>query len=256
MNPILFNLGIIEIRWYSLLILIAFIIGYLIVSKELASKGFKKNNVFDLCFYMFLVSIVGARIYYCLFQWKYYSQNLIDVFKVWEGGLAIHGGIISGIVFLLFYSKRHKLYFLEILDIFSIPLVLGQSIGRWGNFFNTEAYGSVVSLNFLKSLHIPNFIINGMKINGLYHHPTFLYESIGCLVIFIILIIVKKYIRLKNGFVFSIYLILYGLLRFTIEYYRTDSLMLFNIKIAQLISLIMVLTGLLVIIFKIGKKTN
>ncbi len=254
MNPVIINLGIIEIRWYSVLILLGFILGYYLVINRCKQENIDKTLISDLCFYLIIVSILGARIYYCIFEWKYYINNPIDIIKIWEGGLAIHGGVIAGIIFIYFYTKKKKLEFLKLLDIFAPSLVLGQAIGRWGNFFNGEAYGPITTFENLKNLHIPRFIIDGMYIGGNYHVPTFFYESIGCLIIFIILIILRNKKSTKIGIITSIYFILYGLVRFFIEGLRTDSLMLFNIKVAQLISIIMILIGIYIIIKSLKKK--
>lgn len=254
MNPVIINLGIIEIRWYSVLILLGFILGYYLVIKKCKQENIDKTLISDLCFYLIIVSILGARIYYCIFEWKYYINNPIDIIKIWEGGLAIHGGVIAGIIFIYFYTKKKKLGFLKLLDIFAPSLVLGQAIGRWGNFFNGEAYGPITTFENLKNLHIPKFIIDGMYIGGNYHVPTFFYESIGCLIVFIILIILRSKKSTKIGIITSIYFILYGLVRFFIEGLRTDSLMLFNIKVAQLISIIMILIGIYIIIKSLKKK--
>lgn len=254
MNPVIINLGIIEIRWYSVLILLGFILGYYLVINKCKQENIDKTLINDLCFYLIIVSILGARIYYCIFEWKYYINNPIDIIKIWEGGLAIHGGVIAGIIFIYFYTKKKKLGFLKLLDIFAPSLVLGQAIGRWGNFFNGEAYGPITTFENLKNLHIPRFIIDGMYIGGNYHVPTFFYESIGCLIVFIILIILRNKKSTKIGIITSIYFILYGLVRFFIEGLRTDSLMLLNIKVAQLISIIMILIGIYIIIKSLKKK--
>jgi len=244
MNPILINLKFIEIRWYSILVLSAFIIGYFLVIKECKKKDISISIISDMSFYLIIVCILGARIYYCLFNLNYYKENILDIIKIWEGGLAIHGGIIAGIIFIYIFTKKRKLNFIEMLDIFAPSLVLGQAIGRWGNFFNSEAYGPITTLSTLKKLNIPNFIINGMYINYEYHHPTFLYESIGCLVIFILLLIIRKLKNIKNGQIVAIYFIFYGIIRFLIEALRTDSLMLFNLKMAQIVSIIMIIIGI------------
>ena len=249
MNSILINLGFIQIRWYSVLVLLAFIIGYVLVIKRSKKLDYPLTNITDMCFYLVIVCIIGARLHYCLFYIDElgnnpYFKNPIDIFKVWEGGLGIHGGIIVGLIFLYLYSKRKKLNFRGLLDIFAPALALGQAIGRWGNFFNQEAFGATTSLSTLKSLHIPKFIIDGMYIDGAYHHPTFLYESIGCLIIFIILLIIRNRKKIKDGQVIGTYFILYGVLRYFIESSRTDSLMLFSFKIAQIISILLVIFGL------------
>ena len=246
MNPILINIGFIEIRWYSVLVLSSFVIGYFLVAQRCKKKGYSLTVISDMCFYLVIVSILGARLYYCLFNLDYYGKNLLDIFKIWEGGLAIHGGIITGLVFLLFYTKRKRLNLLELLDIIAPALVIGQCIGRWGNFFNSEAFGPVTTLSTLKKLYIPNFIIEGMYIDGSYHHPTFFYESIGCLIIFIILLLIRN--KSKDGQVVGIYFVLYGIVRFLIESLRTDSLMIFNFKVAQVVSIILILIGLYLLI--------
>ena len=248
MNPILINLGFIQIRWYSFLILLAFVIGYFLVINRCKKKNISTSTISDMCFYLVIVCILGARIYYCLFNLDYYSKNIIDIFKIWEGGLAIHGGIIAGLIFLYFYTKKKQLNLLELMDIFVPALVLGQTIGRWGNFFNQEAFGSVTNFSTLKNLHIPNFIIDGMYIEHSYHHPTFFYESLGCLIIFIIVMIIRNLKSTKDGIVTGIYFVSYGIIRFLIEGLRQDSLMFFNLKVAQIVSIIMVIVGIYLMI--------
>lgn len=248
MNPILINLGFIQIRWYSFLILLAFVIGYFLVINRCKKKNISTSTISDMCFYLVIVCILGARIYYCLFNLDYYSKNILDIFKIWEGGLAIHGGIIAGIIFLYFYTKKKKLNLLELMDIFVPALVLGQTIGRWGNFFNQEAFGPVTNFSTLKNLHIPNFIIDGMYIEHSYHHPTFFYESLGCLIIFIIVMIIRNLKSTKDGIVTGIYFVSYGIIRFLIEGLRQDSLMFFNLKVAQIVSIIMVIVGIYLMI--------
>ena len=245
-----------EIRWYSLLILIAFIVGYYLVSSRAKKQKVSINFITDLVFYIIIFSILGARTYYCIFNLDYYSKNILDVFKIWEGGLAIHGGIIAGVLTVYFYSKKKGVSLLKLLDIFAPALVLGQAIGRWGNFFNMEAYGPETTLFELQKLGIPNFIIEGMCIDNVYYHPTFLYESIGCLIIFIILMLIRNIKYIKTGQVASIYLILYGVIRFFIEKLRQDSLMLFNLKVARLVSLSMIIIGLVLIVFTSARSKN
>ena len=242
MNPILINFGNIQIRWYSVLILSAFIIAYFLIRKRCKKENVDVTLVSDLCCYLIIVAILGARIYYCIFNLDYYLMDPISIFKIWEGGLAIHGGVIAGIIFCYFFTKKKQLDLLKILDIIAPALVLGQAIGRWGNFFNSEAFGPETTLKVLKGLHIPRFIIDGMYIDGAYHHPTFFYESLGCIIIFIILILFRN--KMKKGQVTGIYFILYGIVRFLIESLRQDSLMLGNIKVAQIVSLIAILVGI------------
>ena len=196
-------------------------------------------------FWTIPVSVIGARIWYVIFNLSYYKNNFLDVFKIYEGGLAIHGGIIAGLIFIIYYTKKHKIKTVYMLDFIVPGLILGQAIGRWGNFFNSEAYGAVTSPEFLKSIFIPEFIIEGMNIGGQYYHPTFLYESLWCLVGLIIILVIRRLKFVKIGQITSFYLMWYGTGRFFIEGLRTDSLMLGPIKMAQIISVIMVVTGLL-----------
>lgn len=253
MSPIAISIGNIKIRWYSILILIAFYVGYLIFYKRGRKKGISTIHLNDMSFYLVIFCILGARIYYCLFNLDYYSNNIIEIFKIWQGGLAIHGGIIAGIIFLIIYTKKHRIDLLDVTDSIAPSLALGQAIGRWGNFFNMEAYGPATTFFELRRLHIPRFIIDGMYINGTYYHPTFFYESIGCLIIFIILILIGRKSNIKYGKITGIYFVLYGIIRFFIESLRQDSLMLSSFKIAQIVSIFMIVVGILLLIPKRGR---
>ena len=250
MSSEIIKIGPLSIKWYSVLILSAFMIGYTLVIKRCRKVGIGTANVIDMCINTIILSLIGARIYYCLFNLDYYAKYPLDIFKVWEGGLAIHGGIILGAIYLIYATKKRNINLLKFLDTIVPALALGQAIGRWGNFFNMEAFGPITTLKNLQDLHIPKFIIDGMYINGNYHHPTFLYESIGCLIIFIILLIIRNNKNIKNGQVTGIYLIGYGIIRFLIESLRQDSLMFFNLKVAQIVSIIMIIIGLIIIFVK------
>ena len=256
MSPIAIKLGSLEIRWYSILILIAFSIGYYILLKRARKRGISTIHINDMSFYLVIFCILGARIYYCLFNFDYYRNNLIEVLKVWEGGLAIHGGIIAGILFLFIYTRRHRINLFDITDSIAPALALGQAIGRWGNFFNMEAYGPKTTIFELRRLHIPNFVIDGMYINGTYHHPTFFYESIACFIIFIVLIIISRIKNVKLGQTTGIYFILYGIVRFFIESLRQDSLMLGSLKSAQLVSILMLLIGIVLLLIPIFRRKH
>ena len=262
MNKVAISIGPLEIRWYAILILTGFLIGMYLIKKESKRLNMNINVIMDLCFYLVLVSIIGARIYYCIFEFSNYKDNPIDIFKIWEGGLAIHGGIIAGIIFIYFYSRKHKLNILKITDIIAPSLILGQAIGRWGNFFNGEAFGPATTITFLKQIHIPKFIIDGMYLYSntdqiiTYRQPTFLYESLWCLLGFIVLIIIRKHKKIKIGFITGTYFIIYGIERLFVESLRQDSLMFLNLKVAQLISLIMILVGIILWIYSIKKSKN
>ena len=242
MNPVLISIGFFQIRWYSLLVLTGFILGYFLIRNRCKKENIDLSIITDFFCYLVIVGILGARIYYCLFNLDYYLTDLLSIFKIWEGGLAIHGGVIAGIIFTYFYSKKKNLDLLQLLDIMAPALVLGQAIGRWGNFFNSEAFGPSTTLSTLKGLHIPKFIIDGMYIDVAYHHPTFFYESLVCLLIFITIMLVRN--KTKRGQVAGIYFIMYGIIRFLIESLRQDSLMLGSIKVAQIVSIIAIIVGL------------
>lgn len=254
MNPVLIDFGFVKIYWYSVMILLGLFIGGSLMLKE--SKRFKipENYTQNLIFFTIIFSILGARIYYVLFNWNYYSNNIIGIFKIWEGGLAIHGGIIAGLLTILFYTKKYKVNTWRILDISVVGLIIGQAIGRWGNFFNGEAHGAETTLEFLNNLHLPQFIVDGMKIGGTYYHPTFLYESLWCIIGFILLLIIRRRVFCKTGQLTGIYLIWYGIGRFFIESLRTDSLMLGNLKAAQIVSIIFIIVGIIIVILKSSLK--
>ena len=248
MNKVLLDLGFIEIRWYSFFILLAILVASFIIRKEAKKKNMDEEKLIDLIFYGLIFGILGARTYYVLFNLDYYLNNLLEIFQIWNGGLAIHGGIIAGLVFIWYYSKKHKINIKMFLDILVPGLIIAQAIGRWGNFFNQEAFGRVVELSTLKKMLLPNFIIEGMYINGSYREPTFFYESILCLVGFAILMIFRKSKKNKTGQLSAIYLIWYGIIRLIIEGMRSDSLMLGPIKIAQLVSLLFIVIGIIILI--------
>lgn len=254
MNNIAFSLGIISISWYSIFILVGVVLASFIIIKEAKKFNISVDFISNLIFYSLIFGILGARIYYVIFNLDYYLLYPSEIFKIWNGGLAIHGGIIAGLITLIIMCKKENISVFKMADIVVPGVIIAQAIGRWGNFFNSEAHGGIVTLNFLKSIHIPSFIIKGMYINGNYYHPTFLYESVFCVLGFIILLIIRKTKKIKTGNILSIYLVWYGIIRFFIESLRTDSLMLGSIKMAQLVSIIMIITG--IIIFLITRIKN
>lgn len=253
MNPIIFSIGNFQVRWYSVILLVAFLVAYYFINREAKRFDVEKDFVFNLLFWTLIFGIVGARIYYVIFDWEYYSTNLSEIWKVWNGGLAIHGGIIAGLLTIIVYTKKYNLRVVRYLDYVVVGLIIGQAIGRWGNFFNAEAHGIATSLEHLQSLHIPEFIINGMRINGVYYTPTFFYESIFCLVGFVIICIVRRNKYTKVGTPTALYLIIYGIIRFFIERSRTDALMFCGFKIAMIVSIIMVIIGVVMLVINSKK---
>ena len=253
MSKVLFQIGPITIYWYSFLILVAVIVGYQIVVSYSKKISYKTNEIMDMVLYLVIFSIIGARAYYVIFNFSLYQDDLLSIFMIWKGGLAIYGGIIAAILYILYYCKKKGLDFIRVLDIYSLSLLLGQAIGRWGNFFNGEAYGGKTTLEALQSLHLPRFIIDGMYIDGFYRQPTFLYESIWCLIGVFFLIRIRKRYTNQVGRQVSFYLIWYGIGRFFIEGLRSDSLYLGIFRVSQLVSVVMVVIGF-ALLFRIKHK--
>lgn len=254
MNRVAFNIFGFNVYYYSLCILLGVIVAYILITREGKKQGLTKEFTSDLIFYTLIIGILGARVYYCVFNLDYYLANPSEILKIYNGGLAIHGGVIAGLVFVYFYTKKKNISFIKILDIIAPAVIIAQSFGRWGNFFNQEAHGGITTYQNLKNMHIPEFIINGMHIEGKYYYPTFFFESIWCLIGFIILMIARKNKNLRKGFQIGFYFIWYGIGRFFIEALRTDSLMFFGLKIAQIVSLIGIIIGIIIIVTNRNKK--
>lgn len=244
MNAYIINLGIISIKWYSFLMLIAIFLAVTIFMKNSSREGFEHKFSNDLLFNTIIFGIIGARLYYVIFNMDYYAKDWLAIIKVWEGGLAIHGAIFAGLGYIFYYCKKYNQEFLKITDILSLSLFLGQAIGRWGNFFNQEAYGQITTSFNLEKLYIPKFIIEGMNIGGVYYQPTFLYESLWCFLGFVIVYIMKKQQKLMVGVLTCFYFIWYGTGRFIIEIFRSDSLSIAGIKAAQVVSIIFIVIGM------------
>ena len=257
MNRVLLDLGFIKIYWYSITMFLGVLSGLIVAYTEVKRKKIDLKKFENMAFYAIIFGFLGARLYYVLFNLNYYLSNPIEIIEVWNGGLAIHGGIIGSSLSIYIYCKRNDLSFMEMIDICVPALLIGQVIGRWGNFFNSEAHGGIVTRSFLESLHLPEFIINGMHINGVYYHPTFLYESFFNLICFVILMLLRRNKKIKLGFITGIYFIWYGIVRFFVESLRTDSLMLGSLRMAQVISIILVIVGIILLITsKKRKKYN
>ena len=257
MDRVALDLGIIQIYWYSILIFLGIAFGCIVVYKEARKYKVNEDFMINLLFYGLIFGLLGARLYYVAFNLDYYSKYPLEIFEIWNGGLAIHGGILAGLLWVIIYTKKYKVPTLKILDFIAPGLILGQAIGRWGNFFNQEAHGAITTLAKLKKDGVPDFIINGMKINGAYYQPTFLYESIWDITGFLAILIIKRYRYLKKGQITGFYMMWYSAGRFFIEGLRTDSLMLGNLKIAQIVSIVMFAIGLFIFIFaKRGKHLD
>lgn len=258
-EALLIAFGPITIYWYGLFIVLGTILA-LSINIRLAKRfGIDKDTILDLAFWLILFGILGARIYHVAWEWDYYSEDLSRIYKVWQGGLAIHGAIIAGVITIWKYAERHKQDF-WLLTAIAIPgLALAQAIGRWGNYFNQELFGPPTDLPWgipISLAHRPlEFISND------YFHPAFIYESLGSLIIFLIFILILT--KTKNSdFNFRIttisYLMSYALLRFTVEFWRVDTApLLAGLKIAQLASILLfaISTALLIYLKKRRRKS-
>ena len=230
-DRVAFSVFGIDIYWYAILIISGVLIGAKIAQKEFVNRGFSEDFIYDLLFVILPFAILGARIWYVIFEWDFYKNDPIQILNFRAGGLAIHGGILFAVIGIYFYTKKKNLPLIDILDVMVPSLALGQAIGRWGNFVNGEAHGTPTNLPWA-------IIVDGVKV-----HPTFLYESIGDFLIFLFLIIYRKK-NPKKGIQTGVYFMSYGVLRFFVEGLRTDSLMIGSFRMAQLTSVVYLIVGI------------
>ncbi|RXZ78735.1 prolipoprotein diacylglyceryl transferase [Paenibacillaceae bacterium] len=285
-NPIAFQLGPIPVHWYGVILGSAALIGLLLAVQEGKRFGLSPDFFMDLLLLGVPSAIIGARIYYVAFKWDEYRDNWVDIFKIWNGGIAIYGALIGAILCGIIYFKRKGYNFWRIADICAPGLIVGQMIGRWGNFINQEAYGGETSESFLReSLHLPGWIVDQMWVvnqagEGAYHHPAFLYESLWSFVGLILLFILRRQSFLRAGELLMSYFIWYSIGRFFIEGVRTDSLAFQgpdwlasiisalwapmtvtfdsgyldpnygNVRISQVVALLLILAGILIIVIR------
>lgn len=251
-NPIAFELGPLSVHWYGIIIGTGLLLGLFLALRESDKRGLPKETFLDLILFAVPISIISARIYYVIFQWEYYAEHPQEIIAIWNGGIAIHGALIGAVLTAIVFCRVKKISFWKIADIAAPSLLLGQAIGRWGNFINQEAHGGEVSRQFLENLYIPDWIINQMYIDGpsglAYYQPTFLYESIWNIVGVIILLLLRK-VNLKRGEIFLSYVMWYSMGRFFIEGLRTDSLMLTDtLRVAQMISIVLFVGALAIFV--------
>lgn len=246
-NNIAFKIGNVSIYWYAIFIVIAFSIAIMLCKKDEGKYSIEFENIMELILFVLPVSIIGARLYFVIFNINYYLKYPLEILNIRNGGLAIYGGIIGAIITTAIFCKIRKIKLLNILDYIAPYLPLGQSIGRWGNFFNGEAHGTETN----------SLLRMGIRENGNYIqvHPTFLYESICTFIIFLILY-KKRNNRKYEGQLTYIYFFLYGISRSIIENFRTDSLMLGNIRISQVLSIIISVVFGCVLLYKSLKRKN
>ena len=251
MHPILVQFGPITIRYYGLMYVIAITLGLFILSREVKRKKLmcgasgklvSTDDLLDLLLWMVPAAIIGARIYYVAFQWGYYGSHPLDIVKIWQGGLAIHGGVLGGTLAVYLFSRRKQIRFWVLTDSISLSLILGQAIGRIGNLMNGDAYGIPTTLPW--GIHFPANSPAGMAYPGQATHPSMIYEMILNLLIFWLLWRLRKR-GYKDGFLTSLYFILYSIDRSIVSITRGDSLWLGSIRAAHVISAILVASFLI-----------
>ncbi|MCI6771445.1 MAG: prolipoprotein diacylglyceryl transferase [Oscillospiraceae bacterium] len=268
------DLGFTEVRWYGAIIAFGFLLAVLFGGRVAYKWKINLDKMIDVLLYGTIFGIIGARLFYVAFRWDYYGAHPGDIIKIWEGGLAIYGGIIGGILAAFVVCKIEKLNFLNLLDMVAMSLLIGQGIGRWGNYANQEAFGSITHSNWgmmsdtvaeyisdhaayfgLENVeNVPQYIAD----HNLFVHPTFFYESVWCILSFVILFITLKKFRKFSGQLFLMYGVLYGLERTVVEGMRSDSLYVgsSNIRVSQLISIVLMTVCLLLLIVFLVKYTK
>jgi phosphatidylglycerol:prolipoprotein diacylglycerol transferase len=259
MSNTAFEVAGFPIYWYGIIIAFAFLAAVLLGIRSCKKFGLEPDNILDIVLFAAPAAIIGARLYYVIFSWDLYKNDLVRILNIRDGGLAIYGGVIAAIAVAWIYSKKKKIPPLRLID-FGVPyLLLGQAIGRWGNFVNQEAFGSMTDLPWRMNGTIPNqYLLNTSAAVDLTKwgvHPTFLYESLWDLAVFIILILFRRK-KKQDGEVLSLYFILYGVGRFMIEGLRTDSLFLGSFRISQLLSSVLVIVFAAVFIYMRVRKSK
>ena len=244
-DPVAFSIGPVTVRWYGLLIASAMMIAAFGGCRMMRRAGIDEDDFLTIFMVGMVAAILGARAYYVLFEFPYYLQNPGEIIAIWHGGLAVHGGIIGGTIAMLIGCRHYHISFWQFVDIMAPFMVLGQAIGRWGNFFNQEAYGYEVD---------PAAVPWAMWIDGAYRHPTFLYESCWDLLVFVILLLLMRQAWIRRGEIALSYLMLYSMGRVIIEGFRTDSLMLGPLRMAQVMSLLLMVGAFLVLLYR--RKTG
>ncbi len=242
MHPVIFQIGPIQVRYYGLMYAIGILCALYLIRREVRRRQipFSDDDIMNFVMLSVIGGIIGARLYYVIFSWEHYRDNLWEIPKVWHGGLAIHGGVLGGALVGWWLTRRHQLPFWRIADVIAPPLILAQALGRFGNFMNGDAHGLPTSLPW--GLVFPPESIAGSQYPGIPLHPTMLYEMISNLSIFLILLSIRKTPR-KDGFLFCLYVILYSAGRFVISFFRADNLMFHTFSMPHAISIVLVLAA-------------
>jgi phosphatidylglycerol:prolipoprotein diacylglycerol transferase len=256
-TPLLISFGPLHVYWYGLFIVLGVLTGLTVSLKISKAIGLSPSKIFDLAFWMIIFGIIGARIYHVLLEWDYYSQDYWNILKVWQGGLAIHGGIIAGLLVITYFCWKEKVNFWLVAAVFAPGIAIGQAIGRWGNYFNQELFGTPTNLPWGIPINFMNRPDQYLSAN--YFHPTFLYESLGDILIFLILLFIIKQLLKKKSTNYKIvllsYLILYSVLRFSTEFIRTDiTAYFFGFRWPQVISLLLIIASIILLFLPQKKK--
>lgn len=241
-NPVLFQIGPFTVHWYGIITALAFLVIILGVMRKSERFGLKQDDLIDMMLFTAPIGIIGARIFYVLVNWELYSRNPLDIIKIWEGGLAIYGGIVLGIITIFLFCRSRKVNPLQLLDHLVVYLALGQSIGRWGNFVNQELFGPATTLPWGMTGSVIKTSTSELV------HPLFLYESLWNLAAFFILVWFRKRKKLQ-GEVFSVYMVLYGCARLIIDSMRSD-LRIADINVNQVIGGLFALAFIAVFIYR------
>ncbi|NLB42079.1 MAG: prolipoprotein diacylglyceryl transferase [Clostridiales bacterium] len=244
-DPVAFQVFGQNIYWYGILISTGILLGIILAMRNAKVFGLDQDAIVDLALLIIPLAIVGARLYYVVFEWDQYKGNILDIVNIRKGGLAIYGGVIGGVIAGLIFARWKKLDFWNLADICAPSLILGQAIGRWGNYINQEAYGYAVRNPEWQWFPASVFI----DANQQWHLATFFYEAFWNFIVFFLLMSYRKH-RKKTGEVFLLYLILYSVGRFFIEGLRTDSLYLGSIRVSQLLSAILFVGAILMFIYR------
>lgn len=244
LNRLAITLGPLHIYWYGIIIAAGALLGLILAIREGKRVGLPSDVFTDLILYAAPIGIICARLYYVAFEWDYYMDHPGEIIKIWNGGIAIYGALIGAVVTTVIFCRVRRLPFWKVADVCAPSVILGQAIGRWGNFMNQEAHGGQTTRAALEHLHLPDFIVNQMYIDGAYYIPTFLYESVWNLLGFALLLILRRTAALKRGELFISYVIWYAIGRSYIEGLRTDSLMLGPLRVSQWLSLALILAGI------------
>jgi len=258
-QPILLQFGPIQIHWYGFLMVVGGLLGFYLILRLANKYQLDKKLIDDLFLYFVIGAVIGARVYYVIYAWGFYRDNWPDVFKIWEGGLAIHGIMIGGFAATWIFCRIKKQNFLLFADIIVVGIALAQVVGRVGNYFNQEIFGLPTSLAW----GIPIDAVNRPPefISSQYFHPTFLYESLGSLIIVGVLLLFSlrrfKSNTQQPGNVFLLYLVFYSILRFSLEFLRIDySPLIYGVRWAQIFSTLIVLTVVFLFVYRKFKKVE